>query len=1111
MAGAEAVEPDSQTLRLQFESPPNAAKPYVWWHWVGGDITEEGISADLQWMRAVGIGGVENFSVLLDNPSRNIRPFTPVIPWTPEWNRAVRHAISLADQSGLEFGIASGPGFGESGGPWVAPEEAMKKLVWSELKVQGNVLFTGVVPRPPANPGAFQNAPWENPLPHGFPSAIPTPDFYRDIAVVAFPVSSEDRDVRDLHPHASSSAGPIPGEALWDDDFNTIVHLPFNAGGQPSWIEVTFDREETVYSTSLSLRGTDTYANTNPELSYDDASLEYSHDGVKFSPLIRITHTTDIQQTLTFSPVRARYFRLLLPPPPVTNAPAVLTQFVGPAQTEHQIAEWWLYTTPRINHFESKAGYFIAGATEPAEVRLAQEYATPSRGVIDLTTRMRPDGTLTWKVPPGHWIIQRFGFSLLGAINFPATADQTGLETDKLSAAATRHYVNDYLDRYQAAAGPGLVGTHGLRAILNDSWELGGQNWTDDLPQQFSQRRGYALTRWLPTLTGRIIDTMSASERFLWDFRRTLGELVVEGYYGEISRIARQRGLIHYGEAHEAGRALIADGMDVKGADDIPTGAMWAGNDFVSPEVGDADLVESASVAHTQGTTLVAAESMTMVGNPGHAFASSPESLKLVADREFADGVNRIFIHTSVHQPSGGAGPGMTLGPYGQWLTRNETWADQAAPFMTYLARNSYLLQQGHAVTDVLYFYGQNSNVTDLYAGHLPSIPPGYSFDFASANTVEGLSVSHGELISKGGAHYRVLAIDPRVTSMSLDVLKRLSELVAAGAVVVGDKPSQTPSLADDEKVFEQLTHAMWSRADHHYGQGLVIPGHDLTVVLSDTLRVQPDFVCSESKPQLPLRFAHRRMDSGQEIYFLSNPGDHTEKLSAHFRVSGLEPEIWHPDSGLMERHVSYTSDGAGTLVALEIGKHEALFVVFLNPTSVTARSEPELSKATIGEVKGPWSIHFPGSRGAAAQTTVAELKSWSQFADPAIKYFSGTARYTASLSASQSWFAGAGRLLLDLGAVKNVATVWVNGRYVGIGWKTPYRLDVTDFLRAGQNTLTVDVTNSWVNRLIGDRQPGGRPMAETSFNPYSADSPLLDSGLTSPVTFIRVFVAPGQ
>ncbi len=355
----------------------------------------------------------------------------------------------------------------------------------------------------------------------------------------------------------------------------------------------------------------------------------------------------------------------------------------------------------------------------------------------------------------------RIGYSLLGNTNRPASPEATGLEVDKLSRSAVKSYMDTYLGDFERILGPQLVGARGLRAVVNDSWEVGAQNWTDNLAAEFAKRRGYDLTLWLPALTGRIIDSAASTDRFLWDFRRTLGELVTENHFGQIAASLHARGLIQYGESHENGRAFIGDGMDAKRLDDVPMGAMWAG-DFNAPDQYDADIRESASVAHIYGQNIVAAESLTAYGMTPSAYAYifSPENLKPIADRALADGVNRFVIHTSVHQPLIDRAPGVTLGPVGQWFTRNETWAEQAKPWMTYLARTSHLLQQGQFAADVLYYYGQDSNITALYSKRLPDVPEGYAFDFASADALNQLSVQDGALVTASGMRYRVLALD---------------------------------------------------------------------------------------------------------------------------------------------------------------------------------------------------------------------------------------------------------------------------------------------------------------------------------------------------------------
>ena len=405
---------------------------------------------------------------------------------------------------------------------------------------------------------------------------------------------------------------------------------------------------------------------------------------------------------------------------------------------------------------------------------------------------MHPDGTITWTPPRGHWVLLRMGYSLTGSKNQPASAEATGFEVDKLSAAHVKAYFTSYLDQYKNATGD-LMGEKGLQYMVTDSWEAGVQNWTDSMPIEFQNHRGYKILPWLPVLTGRIVESAEASDRFLWDFRKTIGDLIAENHYDELSALLYERGMRRYTESHEGGRAFVGDGMEVKRKADIPMGALWVPGDFKGrnapiPEVNKTmDIVESASVAHLYGQNLVAAESMTA---GGAAWVWSPESLKPTADLELASGVNRFIIHCSVHQPVNDKIPGLGLGGFGQWFTRHETWAEQAKPWITYLARSSYMLQKGKFVADIIYFYGEDNNIVALFKSKLPDIPEGYNYDFVNADAlVKLLSVSRGNIVTSGGMIYRILALDPNSKYMSFPVLHKIGELVKDGAIVVGDKP----------------------------------------------------------------------------------------------------------------------------------------------------------------------------------------------------------------------------------------------------------------------------------------------------------------------------------
>lgn len=1097
-------------LKAAFASPPNTARPRVWWHWLNGNITKQGIQQDLEWMQRVGLGGLQNFDAAFNTPKLVEQRLEFM---TPSWKDAFNFTAHTADRLGLELSIAGSPGWSESGGPWVKPEEGMKKLVWSETRVEGGTAFTGRLPQPPSTLGPFQDvqAVWGLSTFAGPAPLKPVTELYRDIAVVAYRLPAVERSMPELHPKITSSAGAVEAALLWDGRFKRAVHLPYLKSGEPAWIQFDFGRPRAIQSMTLGLEEFDGIVLLPKQIG---AELQASSDGKTFRRVAIAYDSGDfasamppVEQTVTFDPVTARYFRLLVFPLDTSQLSKDVAALLPPIPSTHRITELVLHTAPRVNHFEEKAGYFLNSSLDahPTPEVVTGDTVDPGE-VLDLTAKLHADGTFDWTVPPGRWAVLRIGYSLLGIMNHPASPEGTGLEVDKLSRAAVKAYMDQYLERYRSMLGASMMGAHGLRAMVHDSYEAGPENWTDELPREFARRRGYDLMPWLPALMGRILGSASATDRFLWDYRRTLEELLAENHYDQTTAILHSHSMIHYGESHEVRRAFLGDGMDAKRSNDVPMAAMWVPvrGYFITQKQGDADIRESASVAHIYGQNRVAAESMTAFGTADSAYVYAPENLKPTADRELADGLNLFVIHTSTHQPLD-SGPGVTLGPFGQWFTRHETWAELAGPWVTYLARSSYLLQQGHFVADIVYYYGQDSNITALYGEHLPDIPSGYSFDFASSHALTMLSVSNGRLVTSSGMSYRVLALDPRARLMSLDVLDTLARLIEAGATVVGDKPESTPSLSDDITTFKSLVDRIWgngSRGEHLYGAGKVICGESLAQAVAN-LKVTPDFSYLKPSDDMDVWFVHRQLPDG-ELYFLNNRQDRPKQIEARFRVVGRAPEIWHADSGAIEP-ASYSQEKEYTLVPLVLDAHDAVFVVFRKPTQERERRIAEPVRHPLRIINGPWELHFQSGRGAPESATFAQLESWSANADSGIKYFSGTASYETTFEAPKSWLVSGQQLEVDLGNVKNIAEVLINGEPVTTVWKAPFRANVTGLVRAGVNQLIVRVTNLWPNRLIGDKQPGVKPVASTTLDPYNADSPLLESGLLGPVMLVSV------
>ena len=1099
-----STDSSPDALLKGFQNPPSSASPRVWWHWMNGNITQEGIKLDLEWMHRSHIGGFQAFDAAL---------FTPqyvkdrLVYMTPPWKDAFRYATTMADQLGMEEAIAGSPGWSETGGPWVPPSQAMKKYVWSETLVEGGHPFSGKLASPPTNTGAFQNLPVNDVM----PGDTQPPQFYADSTVLAYKLPATDEEALELKPKITTSGGNIDPALLSDGDLVSGVQITkASQPGGKAWIQFEYSQPQTIRALSFMMNTEQTQVMGWLGVQMNGPrALEASDDGQTFHEVITIPIDGAAEHTLSFAPVTAKYFRVSIttPPPPHISQEqlAAFGMTLPKPSTTYTITELALHPGGRVNRFEEKAAFvpmpdLYKFATPDAAAKDAIHKST----VVDLTSKMKPDGTLDWTPPAGHWMVMRIGYSLLGITNHPATKEATGLEVDKLNAKYVRNYMNGYLDSYKETVGPDMMGSRGIRYVVTDSWEAGAQNWTDDMIAEFTKYRGYDPHPWLPVLAGHIVESAQASDQFLWDLRKTIADLTSDEHYGQVQASLKERGIGHYGESHESDRAFIADGMEVKKLDDIPMSAMWTQRPGVNKVQYNfnADDRESASVAHIYGQNLAAAESMTAAEAP---WGWSPETLKPTADQEFLNGINRFVIHESAHQPLIDKAPGLTLGPFGQWFNRNETWADHASVWIDYLARTSYMLQQGRLSADVLYFYGEDSNVTAIFHNSAPPIPDGFNFDYVNADALlHEFHATPGKLTSKAGMSYRVLMLDPYSRHMSLPVLKAIYQLVQQGAIVAGPKPTDTPSLADNAAEFRRLNTELFGNGTgtHVVGKGKVFAGSTATDVMQ-ALQIAPDFRYNNPDSQHPVLFAHREL-SDADIYFVDNRSDHETAIDASFRVAGKEPELWYAETG-QARPTSYNIAEGRTSVPLHLEPWGTVFVVFHKPTSQMSRKIPAATEMPLTTLEGSWKVGFQSGRGAPESITLPQLSSWIDSQDKGVKYFSGTGTYTKSVEAPHEWFKQGTTLWLDLGDVKNLADVEINGKPAGVLWHAPFRADVTGILKPGHNEITIKVTNLWVNRLIGDQQPDAtKKYTFADVTPYKADSPLLPSGLLGPVRILQ-------
>jgi len=1207
-----------------FKNPPASARPHTWWHWMNGNITKAGITADLEAMARVGIGGAQIF-----NASEGI-PEGPVRFNSPEWRDMVKHAAQEADRLGLELCIHNCAGWSSSGGPWNTPEHGMQVVTTSEQRVQGPCHFEATLPQPPTNLNC-----------------------YREIGVLAFrTLPGETIRMQDRMPQVTTSAPGEDGGKALDGKKETCLALPRPRAGKPQFIQLEFADPFTARLLSI-LPG--------PGMMGCSGQLEVSDDGKSF----RAVDTFSIprlakEQKFIFEPVTARFYRVLF--------------FSADSKTK-QIAIAGLDLSPRSGIEDLSAKTFVERGRDvksepdsPASVEcLSRE------GIVNLSDHVT-GGRIVWDVPEGDWTILRLGYTPNGQLNHPAPKEGTGLECDKLSKEAVEAHWAGMMGPLIEELGP-LAGKS-LNNVLIDSYEVGTQNWTPKFREEFRKRRGYDLMPYLPALTGRIVESPEVTDRFLWDFRRTIADLFAENYSGTFAELAHKNGMLYSLEPYGN---CPSDNLQYGAFADIPMGEFWpSGSASFSAKL-------AASTAHVHGRKIVGAESFTARPEDGK-WLKDPFSLKAQGDLMWCSGVNRFIFHRYAHQPwtDPTRYPGMTMGQWGTHFERTTTWWNQSTAWLSYLTRCQYLLQQGLFVADVCFFVGEgapNSMPTS-------SLPVGYDFDGCDMGALMRMTVKDGRLTLPDGMSYRMLVL-PDDTRMTPATLRKLKELADAGATIVGPKPTRSLGLAGYPLCDEEV---------RKLAAGTKIITDETPEKLLGALNIPPDFEAIPSangaSPEVRPVYIHRVVGDA-DIYFVSNQEMRSVEAECTFRVHGKAPELWCPDTGRIEPAPIWREENGRTVVPLSFDPAGSIFVVFRKPADaghavsaqftvtsssvqpaptpegleiieakygvfdspetdnidvtaavrrlveggslsirsgnylagdpaaglpkelrieyrlpgaepkkvrapegagidlpkdarilraaygifdteesrenttldVTAQvaalvkngcltvkvgnqlagrdpaprvekellvkyrycgfektafveenevlelpeggfqlelrpyalsadadgcmilhaSQPgvveaktasgKILKAEVAEVSapveivGPWELDFPPDWGAPARVSLPKLISWTEHPDSGVKYFSGTATYGKDLEVPKALLSKGRSLWLDLGMVKNIAEVSVNGKSLGILWKPPFCVNVTDALVSGANRLEIKVTNLWPNRLIGDEQ----------------------------------------
>jgi len=1066
--------PTPVSLKEAFLSPQFDARPWVYWYWMYSTVTKEGIIADLKGFHDVGIGGV----FLMDIGGRTTGTLQNR---SAEWYELVRVALTEAKKWGIRVNFAS-PGWSSSGGPWITPEMSMKELTWSEVRVNGK------------NEGAvLLQKPYNN------------LNYYNDIAVFAFPSPKGDNWLlKDVKPKILDTNGKtIPNSGnLFDNDYKTTAELP----GE---FDIVFDTD--VYVSSALLRALSyNYFNAN--------ILAWNQKENKFIKLAEIKANNSGPFTsqigvASFPGTRSNKFRIEIKP--------------------CTLEELDLSGGYRLNNWIQKAGWGTQNLTQFANTFLksgnpaSEKDIVPINQIIDLTDKLDSNGKLNWKVPDGEWTVLRIGYTTNGIKIFPAPFGGDGLECDKLSKEGTVFNYNNAIKPILEKMGPELRKIIASQHI--DSYEAGGQNWTQDFANEFKTRCGYDIMRYLPALTGRVIESEFVTEKFLWDFRHTIGDLFAENHFGSAARESHKDGLTFSNEPYGGPFDFLKSGA----AADYPMDEFW----FPATKPQERKLVlPGVNTGHTNNRKIIGAESFTSEA-PAVRWNEHPYLLKATGDYVFCSGINRFTFHVSAHQPLIGEhlAPGVTCFGNGLHFDRNNTWWQHGAKeYIEYITRCQSMLQQGEHLADALYFQGSDSPSDIKWID--PQMPVGYDFDACSEDVLVKLQVSHNLLVLPHGKNYKYLVL-PASGWMTTPLLQKVLDLAKAGATIIGAPVGTSPGLSDEissgQNGRADIIWQLWgdSPGDHgerSIGKGRITWGTDFKTVLTKDNLI-PDFSYSTNSDLL-INFIHR-YTATDDIYFVANGNQNAGWATCRFRVSNLIPEFYKPYEGTIESCREFKSNGDYMEIPVWFDQSGSVFIVF-NKTNKKADSVVSVPGNGIDyqsiPFTEPWQLTFPKGWGAPETIVFPKLMSYTEHQNEGIKYFSGTAVYRTTITVPETLIGKNRRICLDLGQVEVIAEVHVNGKDFGTFWKPPFKIDVTSAIRSGKNAVQVSVTNLWPNRLIGDERqypedesydekawkyfreypqnknnalPEPRRMTFTVFRAWSKDDELLPSGLIGPVS----------
>ncbi|MDR1497307.1 MAG: hypothetical protein LBS59_02655 [Puniceicoccales bacterium] len=1053
-------QPFGSTDVEAFRNPPKVYHPETLLFFFGGNVSKEGITADLEAIANAGLSGIQFFH---GNTGGNWKGVSKQVTClSPQWYDAVRHMANECRRLGLKFAMHNSPGWAMSGGPWIKSENAMRHLVMSRTDID-------------SGEGAAESI-QKRMLPRPQPSRENWRD-YKDVAVIAFPTPRDDTG-KQLQPLSVKSGDNLAWKELLTGTRKKGFGLPPAPAGKPHWIEVTFPEVTAVRTIEFSSVESFSHA-----WCYDPGVSVSAHaifpDG-KTQEILK----AEMPQS-NWQDGRAISFAC----PEITG---VKTYRIAIANKHPMLLRFLrFYSAARKNNWESEAGWTLRSIVrENDSPNQSPETFVRYSEIRDISSKMDAQGNVTWAAPRGKWTILRIGHVNTGVRNGPAPPAGTGWECDKLDTAGANAHFSGYIGRLadETLSGGLLTGMH------LDSWECKTQTWTRDMEKKFARISGYQLRCWLPALFGYVVDNHETSARFLRDWRGVINNLFTNEYYGQMAKLGRAKGL---GVTFEtsAGDVFPADILEYYKHSDVPQTEFW--QPIGESHVGSLNfkpIKPAASAARLYGKPRLGAEAFTSFQLTWDEHLSM---LKEVANLNCVEGVTHLLFHTYTHNPGVNVPPpGTSFGTagIGSPFLRGQTWWKHMPEFTAYLSRLNYLFERGKPVSDVLWYLGDEIN-------HKPDqnapFPKGYKYDYCNPDILlNRLSVKDGQIVTPEGIAYRVMWL-PDNKKMLPQTLEKLLSLVRSGAVIVGNAPKSIATLSGGEtaqKRFNSIVEELWGGTNnkkiHLVGKGKIIANTTIGEALLQ-LKIAPDVIGADAL------WLHRRTE-GADWYYVCAPVG--REFQGELSFNNLKNvEIWDPLSGeILPAEGVKRADGR-TTINFNLARSGSCFVVFSKTAKTTPKQMTPKNNIEIKTLFGEWKLVFPAGWGAPDSLGIKELKAWKDLDLSAEgRAFSGTATYTTTFNVENKLKNSV--YSLDLGRVEMIATVTLNGKKLRTLWTPPYRHDVTNELRSGKNTLQVEVTSTWFNRLAYDSgQPEGKRKTWT-FNAPRKGTPLRESGLLGPV-----------